>query len=279
MFSTTELKTLQLLSEGQTKLTNIAAALHKSPQQVYRLSHHLEEEGLVQLSRGHIIPEKSSFLNMLLRLLTQYPHLSNFLARSGLSFLAACRVPSTLNEIMRQSGLSQSALYIKLKQAKKSQIIIKNKNIYTLNEKFWPELKLLAQEFQLRQQTIDSRTPPDAFIYRKSKSEIIFSSQQDVKAVKTAFSAYEYYGIKILTPRIYYYLPEKKPSLREVFLHSLYVAEAEPSIRNLTYVAVFYSKFADQLNRITSPILINLKDILHGKSIKRYPTLDEIKEK
>ena len=64
---------------------------------------------------------------MLLRLLTQYPHLSNFLARSGLSFLAACRVPSTLNEIMRQSGLSQSALYLKLKQAKKSQIIIKNK--------------------------------------------------------------------------------------------------------------------------------------------------------
>lgn len=102
----------------------------------------------------------------------------------------------------------------------------------------------------------------------------MFSNKAKQDAALTAFSAYE--GIKLLLPTNYYYLPKRKLSKKEVFTHSLYVAEKEKTIRHLTYIALFYIKFKIQCSH---PIISTIKDILNGKTIKGYPTLKEIKEK
>ena len=87
------------------------------------------------------------------------------------------------------------------------------------------------------------------------------------------------YGIKILTNENFYYLPEKKLSIKDVFRHSLIIAEKRNEHRYFLYAVLFYIKFRKNLKNIKSPVLSNIELILEGKQIKGYPSLSEIKEK
>ena len=96
----------------------------------------------------------------------------------------------------------------------------------------------------------------------------------------TAFSAYEQFGIKILSPTNYYYFPfEKSLSLRKVFMHSLYVADIDKEYRLCLYVTLFYLKHKRKLGLIQHHLLDTMKEVLKGKQFEGYPTLAEIKEK
>ena len=72
---------------------------------------------------------------------------------------------------------------------------------------------------------------------------------------------------------------EKNLSEKEIFIHSLYVAEKEKSIRDYIYVALFYLKYRKKLSSVKHPLINSLLQILKGKIIPGYPGLEEIKEK
>ena len=92
----------------------------------------------------------------------------------------------------------------------------------------------------------------------------------------TAFSAFEDYGIRLLTVRYYYTLPKRKLSAKDVFVHSLHVYEKEPDARNFIFVALFYLKFKNKLGKIKDPLLENIKSVLAGNNIENYPKKSEI---
>ena len=73
--------------------------------------------------------------------------------------------------------------------------------------------------------------------------------------------------------------PEKELTKEDIFLHALYIAEKEPSVRHFTFLALFYYKYEEELKDVKNDIVKNLKLILQGKRIKGYPALEEIKEK
>ncbi len=277
--SQTGLSIVHQLAEGRSRIAEIATALHRSQQQIRRDAQHLEQNGLVELPRGQIIARKIPLTNLLLRLLSNYPNLIPLLADSGLPILSLLLTPTTSGEISAVTKLKPSMIYRKLQEARQLSIVKKEKKQYHLNTEIWPELAAVLNEWRVFEQTVDCRVPADAIIYHKATTEILFSTKEKITAAKTAFSAYQEYGVKLLLPQEYYLLPPRKLTKQEIFLHSLAVTEKEKTVRHLLFLAIFYQKHRKDLSRIVHPLLQDIKDVLRGKSIKGHPSLAEIKEK
>jgi hypothetical protein len=81
------------------------------------------------------------------------------------------------------------------------------------------------------------------------------------KAAKTAFSVFKNFKIPILNIEIFFYLPDKKLNKREIFLHSLIIAEEKKEVRYYIYTALFYLKFKNELRSIKNEVLDNIKRI------------------
>ncbi len=270
----TELQILAQIAVGNNQVKSIAVALHKNPAQIYRT---LQKLALfVELRRGVVEPKKQTALTLLFQQLSAYPNLAIPLSNSGMKVLAA--LPNNIKCVEQATGLKRSIIYKKLKEAASVNLIAKRGKLYFLNTKVWPSLEELLQEFQRFYEQVDERVPSTSVIYHKDKKGIIFSMKSEFDATLTAFSAYEKQGIKLLLHLNYYYLPKRHLGLREIFVHSLYVAEKDKNIRNLTYVALFYLKYP-QMQKVKHQIVKDICSILQGKSLAGYPTLQEIKEK
>lgn len=273
MLTKTELEILEQIAEGKETVRAVARALKKSDKQIYRSAGRLKQKGFLKES---LQPKESPQINLLLNLLSQFPNLIPLLSRTGIPILTSLLEPRTIEEIMELTKTKKSLVYQKLKTALRISVVKKEKNQYSLNEKLWKNLREFLVEYKNYEELVDPRVPADSVIYYKTEEEIVFSSRKKLPATKTAFSAYRDYGIKILLPTNYYYLPPKKLSLRKIYLHSLYVAEKERTHRHLTYLAIFYLKFKPQVKH---PLSEKIKLILKGEKIEGFPSQQEIKEK
>jgi len=275
-----ELKVLEQIAQGNTEINTIAKELHRDISRIYRTKETLSTKGFVDLTDGMLLPKKTTHVTILLQLLTKYPNIVDILPRSGISILSSLLTPKKVSEIERETQLKKSIIYRKIKQAIEISAVIKNENQqYVINEKIWIDLKRFLEEYKKFEETTDPRVPANSTIYYKNNKEILFSNNSTLDATQTGFSAYERYGLKLLLPTIYYYLPKKNLSKKDVFIHSLQITEKEKDIRHLTYVSLFYIKYKNELADVKHPILTNIKQILQGNYIKGYPSLEEIKEK
>jgi hypothetical protein len=176
--------------------------------------------------------------------------------------------------------LHKTTLIKKINQGMKISLLLHKDRTYRVNEKVWPQVRRFLVEFQKYEESIDSRIPVNAVIYFKNDEEIIFSSNEELNASLTAFSAYENFGIKLYNITYFYYLPKKKLSVEEVFRHSLYVSEKNPEeIRYIIFVALFYLKNRKNLAKIQHPILEKLKRTFYGEKFGGFPSLQEIKDR
>ncbi|MFH0701060.1 MAG: hypothetical protein V2A62_01340 [Candidatus Woesearchaeota archaeon] len=245
---------------------NIATAIKKSPKQVYRSIKILKELNFIQ---DNAELSRNPFTNIIARQLKANPHLPKILADSGLKILTALTTSKTIKEL----PFKKSILYRKIKEAKTISLITKKDKYYFIPD-FWQELKDFLRIYQEYQ--TDLRIPPDAKIYYKENQIVLYSTDKPQQSNKTAFSRYEEFGIKLLLPEDYYYLPKKYLSIKEIFFHSLQIAEKEQEPRLFLYLTLFYLKHKLHLHH---PVLENIKKLLQGEKIKNYPSLAEIKEK
>lgn len=278
--TTSELKLLEQIAWGIKTVSSLASALQKHETQIYRTVASVVRKGFFEdIHEGTIRIASKVHVSLLLQLLAKHPTIITPLSGSGVSILTAIIEPHTIPEINSLTYLKSSIIYRKLTQGRYIQLIHKKEHVYVINEKIWPLAKQFLQELQLYECSLDPRVPANAVIYHKTDSEIIFSLAEKFDAVPTAFSAYSDYGIKLLIHTNCYYLPKKNLSEKEIFIHSLYVAEKEKSIRNYIYVALFYLKYRKKVLSIKSPLLTSLLQVLKGEVITGYPRLEEIKEK
>lgn len=274
-----ELRLLKEIANGNRDIKNIASALKKSKAQTYRTGQHLVEQGFIQRSDGSYILVRSTVGNLLVQLLGDFPSLINPLSDSGAELLILLLEPKTVSEIIEASGMKKAQVFKKIKQARAISLARKVGDRYSLNEKLWAKAIDFLKELKKYQESTDNRVPGNSTIYYKNEKEIVFSNKEKIDATSTAFSAYEQYGIKILALKEYYYLPKKKLTKRQVFMHSLYIAEKEHEIRYLIFITLFYIKHKKELQAIKHPILDNLKNILEGNYLPSYPKLEEIQER
>jgi len=275
-----ELSILSEIAKGNENVSEIAKALEKSKSQIYKIIKKMQKKEITEgLEHSKVIIKKQVHISLLLGLLRENKSLIGFLAASGIKILSALQNPKTTNQIIVETGLKRGIIYRKLKKAIGISLINKNGIEFEINDDIWPTIREFIISLLKYEQTLDTRIPVESIIYFKKNNEIIYSSLSEQKATKTAFSVFEDYGIKIFNKENFYYLPEKKLTLKEIFKQSLLIMEKKAETRQVIYCTLFYLKFKKQLGRVKSPILDNIKLILEGKVIKGYPSLSEIKEK
>jgi predicted transcriptional regulator len=279
-FSQTDLKILEQLAQGTTDIKTIATHLQKSDKQIYASSQKLKTKNILDLLNGNLEPKKIPHVTILLHLLKKHPNLTNIISGSGLTILSHLITPKKVTDIVQETGISKTMVYDKIQQCLSiSMVKLKAENTYMINPDIWPDLQEFLTALNIYDETTDPRVPANSTIYYKNNKEILFSNNSTLAATQTGFSAYEQYGLKLRLPTIYYYLPKKTISKKDVFIHSLRIAEKENDIRYLTYLSLFYAKYKNELTDVKHILLDNIKQILQGKHIKGYPSLEEIKEK
>ena len=278
-FSKTELKVLLQVALGKRQVSEVAVALDKDPSQVYRIIKSLEKKGYAELDKGIIIPSENTHVNLLLQEISRHPNIINNLSGSGMNLFTTLLEPKSISEIIKETEIKRSTIFYKLKEATKNSFINAIEGKYFFNEKIWPKVMEFLVEFKKHEETTDKRIPAGAAIYFKNKDEIVFSTKIECDAALTGFSAYENFGIKLLTVDYTYYLPKKTLTKKEVFLHSLYRAEKEGDTRDFILIALFYLKHKNELTEIKHEIIDNINKVLQGEKIKYYPSLAEIKDR
>lgn len=274
----TELQAIAEIGNGVKHLADLAKAINTSLSHTYNLIHTLSTKGLLKLTRVGIEPEPKTHVTLLLNLLSNAKNLSEPLSGTGMQIYTILVEPKKVKEIEIITGLHKTTVLKKINQGRRMSLVVKNKNIYSVNEKIWPQVKEFLVELKKYEEVIDNRIPINSIIYRKNDKEILFSTKEDVDAEKTAFSAYEIYGIKLLNIRNFYYLPKKFLSKKEIFQHSLYVAQISADHKDLIFVALFLLKHKE-LTSTKHRIVDELKKIFAGEHIAGYPTLAEIKNR
>jgi predicted transcriptional regulator len=279
-FSQTDLKILEQLAQGTTDIKTIAKHLKKSDKQIYASSQKLKTKNILDLFNGNLEPKKIPHVTLLLHLLQKHPNLTTIISGSGLTILSHLITPKKVTDIVQETGVSKSVVYDKIQQCLAISIVKrKADNTYMINPDIWPDLQEFLHALIIYDETTDPRVPANSTIYHKNNKEILFSNNSSLDATRTGFSAYEQYGLKLLLPAIYYYLPKKNLSTKNIFVHSLYITEKEQDIRHLTYISLFYIKYKNELTDVKHPFLDNIKQLLQGKHIEGYPSLEEIQEK
>lgn len=283
-FSRTELQTTAELAKGSTSISTVAKALNKSEKHIYRIVQKLEEKDLAALSAGEIVPKKSTLMVRLTQIIDSYPNLIPLLADSGIPILISLLEAKSVDEISEEVDVKKSTVYALLKKGLKISLVEKEGDLYIINEKLWGDVADLLKEIRDIERLLDPRVPYNSVIYYRDRDEIVYSNKYSGNSGdKTGFSVFEMEGIKLLLPTTYYYYSEKAPekelTKEDIFLHALYVAEKEPSIRHFIFLALFYCKFEEELKEVKHNIVENLKLVLQGGRIKGYPAFEEIKEK
>lgn len=279
LFSKTELNVLAQVGIGNKQVSEIAKALKISDSQVYRLAQKLSEKGMIILSKAILQPTMKTHVNLLLQIIAEFPNLSKPFSGTGLKIYTTIIEPKTIDNIEKETGLHKTTIFKKLNQGLRMSLVFPKDHRYKVNDEIWPKAKEFLIELKKYEESIDPRVPVNSIIYYKNDKEIIFSSKEEIDAVKTAFSAYEKYGIKILTVTYYYYLPKRKLTKEDVFIHSLHVTEKDQEIRHLIFIALFYLKFKKELSRIKHPIIEKIERLLIGEKIDMFPSLAEIKDR
>lgn len=273
-----EILVLEQVAKGNKSLKAIAFALKKSEPQVYIYVKNLAGKSFIELREGVIEPKRIPHLSLLLQLLSKIPHLIPVLEGPGIPIFTAVLKPSTIIQISCETGYQKTAIYKRLQEARKRSMVLKKGTTFEINEQIWPGLKETLEEIKKSELKTDQRIPASAIIYYKKGDEIVFSSKEELGAVKTAFSAYQDYGIGLLTITHFYYLPQKKLTSEDILQHSLYIVEKDPDTRYLIFIALFYAKYKKKIT-LKHQILLNLSAVLAGTKIKGYPTYQEIKDR
>ena len=276
--SKTEINVLEQIAKGNKFIKTVAKALKKSDKQIYVTAKNLAEKNVIERINKILKVKEALHIALLLQLLADIPNLAPVLSDSGIPIFTALLKPLTIEEISNETGFKKTMIYSKIQEAGKRSMIRKTKFAFMINEKMWLKLIDFLKELKKYEKTIDARIPSSSTIYYKKNKEIVFSCKEEVDAIKTAFSAYEKYGIKLLLVKNYYYLPKRELIKEDILMHSLYVVEKNRDIRNLIFIALFYAKYKKEF-KIKHEILTNLTEVLAGRKIDGYPTYEELKDR
>jgi predicted transcriptional regulator len=270
-FSKSELDALRLLDSFDNP-SELSKVLRVSESQAYRIIKSLKVKGAVVNNSLADVP----YLKKLVLLMQKYENLVGLFRDSNLAVLLHFLSERTVKEVADLTGCNAQTIYKAIQKARLIGLILKIKNKFVINGSNWPQGKEFFEELLRQEMSFDKRVPKDAIIFYKSEKEIVFSTKNTVDAARTAFSAFENFGIKLFTVTNYCYLPKRKLSAQEVFDHALMVTKKDMDYRSLTYLAIFLLK-----NRVTSrdDVIKKIYQVFGGAPVYGFPSRRDLQEK
>jgi DNA-binding Lrp family transcriptional regulator len=279
-FSKNELLAISYFAEGKNSINLLAKAMKLSVPQTYTIVRKLLEKKIILKSKGLIEFEKKTFISLLVRVLQDNKNLVNLFFGKRLCFLSGIiEKPLSINLISLKCDSAPELVYKFIHEAREIALVNKTPFGYLLNSEEWPQIKELLIELIKQDTLFDDILPIGSKIYQKNKKGILFSLKKLFdKASLTAFSIFDKYGIKLNSNYNYYFFPNTKLSIQDVFDHAALIAESEKDYRLKTYVCLFYLKNKNNLSD-SGEIVQKIIDSFIGKPIEGYPSREEILQK
>jgi len=232
-----EISVLISVRGGERPRKSIALDLSVSPPELTRLVKSLESKGLVAVRRHGMSRSVSlsdqKHASQLRRLLDEFGHMSleRILSLASLEVLSclAARPGSTRDEIVSSSGVSERTLQTVLKRLRELGIVrISTNGTYAISERFVLIADFVRDLDDYSNQRMAMEFSADSVVvWQRSKDFIVRTSckRETARFRKTAFSAFESWGVPLFLDRNYYYhTPGSwRRTLDGVFLQSLLI--------------------------------------------------------
>ncbi len=279
-FSKAELRLLEQIALGNQKINDLAEALKKDKSQIYRIKKNLEKKNFVILKDNKVNPLPITHVHLLLQELSRRPYFIEDISGCGMKlYFCILNEAKTIEKIEKETGIKRSTLFAKIKTGRSRSFLRLKNNKYKFNKVIWKGVYDFFVALKKYEEVYDNRVPPGAVIYYKTDDEIIFSSKAEFDAELTGFSKYSEYEIKIYPIDYTYYLPRKKLSKKEIFLHSLQRCEKDMNIQNIIILSLFYLKHKKILSGIKHPILDKIDKTIRGEKFDGFPSRAELKDR
>jgi len=286
-------KTLVQIVKDNVSIKDIAKILKKSENWVSEIITKLEKEGFVTKQRLGLKKTLSLsttshaqlFKEMIYKQKANY---SEFLYGERVRILAfIADNPKTTECIAKELKISRKYVQNVIPDFLSRGMISKQKLKLTLSKKGWPQLV----DFLLAYRNYSELK---AGLLWKFEDEIVFlvNEESEIKGTITGFNLYKNYKIKHYPVKIMCYLPKKKLTKEELFVHSLlgisddirlfklavaFYLKNKMNLTKLKYLAMKYNT-EDQLNDILHTItskeeIIELKTVMNIKRKNLNETL------
>ena len=233
------------ITHGINTIEGLALAINKSVNRTVEIIRDLENEGFVIKNVNYSIKGSRKIIELantshsakLKGLIFEYPRIKfeDILSDSKLLFLAALSEDWMTTDIATDlSAVSKYMVDRYRKRLKNRGVIVQKNGLYKLNEKAWPLLKELLIAYK-------NYSNIKGNVKWKYNEETIFEVNEEklIQGSVTGLYAYKDYGVKVIVISSLCYLPEKKLSKEEVFVHSLFQVY-DP--RTLHLALTFYLK-------------------------------------
>lgn len=234
--STRYAEVLELLMRlGEASASDISRELGISRATAYRKLKELEELGILKKvnSKYRIV---RVLLPILMKICTKYD--VNILlkknSREILSLLLSGEM--SIIEIAKALKLSERSVRKILSELEAKGLVLRYKSKFRLPED--PHLHVFIEMISSRKAL--------GVVYRCGEFEIVRVPRGvKVDGTPTAFSAFEKFGIDVVTPWDYYRIPREEVSLEDVIIHAILVSENEYQ-RSL--IAILLAKYYDEID-------------------------------
>jgi predicted transcriptional regulator len=258
----------------------LTEAENRTKAQIYKVLKSLREKETLRLEEGKIIIEDKThiilLLNVLRRLHGSYEPVSN----GGTEILAElATAPRSVNELAERVGVDRTTVSRKIKKMESRSMVDKDNGKYSINEGVWPDMEEFAKAYSQYRKNNDPRAIRGSKVYYVSNDLIVFSNESVVDLIRTAFSRYTEFGMKIGLRTNYYCNLKRDPSVADVFLHSLYVVSEDEDWWLRMMALIFYAKHKDELKGTKHKMKDEMDAVLTGSDVKGWVPLREIRER
>jgi len=279
MLSKMELRALSEISRGAEAVSELSEALELSTPQTYKVIRSLREKDHVRFEHGTISIEKRTHVAILLNILNDSQISYVPLSDCGMEIIRTLTEPRTVSEISSMIGVHQTTVTRKIGRMRRHGMVRKEKTSYSINAKLWPRLVDLASSYNEYLRFTDPRAPFGSEIFYSSLGLVVFSSDRDLDDKKTAFSRYDDHGMHIYPGTYYYCTSDCEPTLKDIFLHSLYVVEKDRCWRSKMLALIFYVMHKNELNDVEHPVMNDIRTVLKGDRVEGWVPLREMQER
>ena len=245
---------LQNISCGINTVQGLSGSMDMSIPCVYATISSLREKDAVRLNKGTVIPERHTYLNLLMAMLHDYTSASENLSGNGMDLLAELLDPKSVKELSAALGTDRRTVTARINKMKQNGLVYKEGGKYGINDIFWPEVRKMAAEYDTYRRTIDLRVPSDSRVYFTSKDYAVFSNDRKIDYQRTAFSVYGDHGVPVYANTYYYCTLSEAPTLSEIMEHSMQIISADRDKRLRMIALIFYKKYIYKFNDIMHPM-------------------------
>ena len=278
MFGEGELQLLFYLSRGKCTAVELSDSMGISMPEIYRKIRLLKSKDVIE-GKDPISITSCPFAKRLMSIMSEGPGMAKYLSGVSLEILMSIERPSSLNDIVSATGLSESHVRKILRMEIEGNIVQKLNDTYRINDGECPKLRSFIRSYADYREVSDPRITKDSEVIFREGGDIVFSSRDSQGYRTTGASAFEEYGVHGLSGlRGFYTTKEGELDIESIFDDAVRIAEVENDWRLRLANELFYIKNKNRL-KPSSEFLEMHNRVMSGEHIERWPSKKDLEDR